>query len=120
MAAKKKPTKAAAPKPPTIHEATCATDGSGTVYKGGPLTEAEAVTRRQGGGDVVVCGDEVAANRNLARQIEAQVSAHVLQHPAHLAAGPNSLPHYQPDPRPPDGHTFYEGATKRYKARKQP
>ena len=23
-------------------------------------------------------------------------------------AGPLALPHHQPDPRPPDGHTFYE------------
>jgi hypothetical protein len=90
------------------------------MYRGDEVTEAEAVLRRQTGDDVVVCGDDVAGNRNLARQIESQVSPHVLQHLPHLSAGPNSLPHYQPDPRPPEGHTFYEGATNRYKARKKP
>ena len=28
--------------------------------------------------------------------------------PPHPNAGVHALPHYQPDPRPPDGHTFYE------------
>ena len=55
--AKKKTSKPSAPAaPPTIHEATCATDGSGTVYKGKQIDEPTAVARRQAGGEVVVCG----------------------------------------------------------------
>ena len=118
MAAKKKGRSSTPPAEPLIHEAMCATDGSGTVYKGKLIDEPTAVARRKQGQDVVVCGSDLAANRNLARRIEAQVSArYILEAPHTLTAGSNALPHFQPDPRPPEGHTFYEGATKRFKAR---
>ena len=106
--------------PTTIHEASLATDGSGTVYKGSETDEVAAVTRRLDGHDVVVCGSDLAANRTQARAIELQASAAIVFHNAHTSNGPNALPHFQPATRPPTGHTFYEGATQRFKARKQP
>src|SRR5437868_3500147 len=113
----KKPARSAPP--PTIHEATCAMDGSGTVYRGIRIDEPAAVARRKAGGDVVVCGDDVAANAKLARTLEAQVSPRYTQEAPHTAtAGPNALPHFQPDSRSPAGHTFYEGATQPRKAKK--
>jgi hypothetical protein len=96
---------------PVIHEATIASDGSGAVFKGAIIDESAAVARRKAGLDVVVCGKELAANRALACRIETQASPRYVRHPPHMSAGPMSLPHYQPDPRPPDGHTFYEGVT---------
>jgi hypothetical protein len=29
--------------------------------------------------------------------------------------GPGALPHFQPDPRPPEGHCFYETTTRKSK-----
>ena len=106
--------------PTTIHEATLATDGSGTVYKGTQIDEAAAIARRQAGYDVVVCGSDLAANRNQAREIERRSSPGIVFHNPHTSNGPNALPHFQPAARPPAGHTFYEGATQRFKAKKQP
>jgi len=64
----------------------------------------------------VVRGDDVDANRSLAQRIEAAVGPYLRSDP-HKRAGPLVLPHYQPYPRPPDGHTFYETAHR--KARKK-
>jgi hypothetical protein len=97
----------AAPSPPQIHEATLLDRGA--VQRGRILTQAEAEARRRAGGDVVVCGPDLAANRRLAGEIERNATGPgAKRDPPHLSAGPNALPHYQPDPRPPDGHTFYE------------
>jgi hypothetical protein len=101
---------------PTIHEAECASGASGSVEYGVELDFAGAVARRQTGSDVVVRGNDLRANRSLARSIESAVGPCVREAP-HEEAGPNSLPHYQLDPRPPDGHTFYE--TQRRKARRK-
>ncbi len=105
------------PPPPTIHEAELGSGPSGVVDHGTEIDLAAAVARRQAGGDVVVCGDDVNANRRLAEQIETAVGPCKRSEP-HRLAGPYALPHYQPHPRPPDGHTFYE--TPRRKARKKP
>jgi hypothetical protein len=77
----------------------------GVVYKGPVLTKAEAIEHRQNGGDVVICGTDTRANRQLAKDIEDAVGPNI-HHDPHL--GPSSLPHYQPNPRPPEGHSFYE------------
>ncbi len=92
--------------PPEIHEATLGDDGA--VVRGGLITQVEAVARRQAGLDVVVCGANLTANRRLARDIEQAAGGSYVLHPPHPTAGTYSLPHYQPDPRPPNGHTFYE------------
>ena len=105
------------PSPPTIHEAELASGASGIVDYGGEIDLAAAVARRQAGDDVVVRGDDVNANRRLAEAIETAVGPCKRSDPHHLA-GPRALPHYQPHPRPPTGHTFYE--TPRRKARKKP
>jgi hypothetical protein len=76
-----------------------------------------AVVRRRAGGNVVVRGPDVDANRRLAFSIESAVGTCVRGDP-HRSAGPHALPHYQPKSRPPDGHTFYE--TPRRKARRSP
>lgn len=103
--------------PPTIHNAELASGPSGAVEYGAEIDLAAAVARRQVGDNVVVRGDDVDANRRLAGQIESSVGPCRRSDP-HASAGPHALPHYQPQSRPPDGHTFYE--TPRRKARKLP
>lgn len=105
------------PSPPTIHEAELASGPSGTVEYGVEIDIATAVARRRIGNNVVVRGDDVDANRRLAEQIESAVGQCRRSDP-HRSAGSHALPHYQPQSRPPDGHTFYE--TLRRKARKLP
>jgi hypothetical protein len=105
--AKKKPKPATPPTtPPFIFEAWL--DGNGTVIRGKQLTEAEAITRRRAGADVVVCGPSLAANRRLAGSIARSATCSVRCCPPHESAGEQALPCYQPDQRPPEGHTFYE------------
>lgn len=94
------------PPPPRIYEATL--EANGAVVKGSELSQAEAEARRQAGLDVVVCGTDLAANRRLAGEIERNANGSAKRCPPHTNAGAHALPHYQPDPRPPDGHTFYE------------
>lgn len=107
--AKSEPTK----DEPRVFKAKCAKNGD--VIKKDEITEAEAIDERKAGRDVVVCGDDVSANSNLAKKIEQSANGTWKRCGAHANAGANSLNHYQPDPRPPDGHTFYE--TKKRKAR---
>jgi hypothetical protein len=110
-------TPAEEPPAPTIHEADLASGPSGAVVRGAEMDVPAAVARRRAGGDVVVCGDDVDANRRLAQAIESAVGPCIRSEP-HAKAGPFALPHYQPNPRPPAGHTFYE--TTRRKARRRP
>jgi hypothetical protein len=117
MAAKKKKPPKPAAGPPTIHEATLASGPSGAVLKGAEIDLVAAITRRQAGLDIVVCGDEVKANSRLARRIEAAVGTPKPQAP-HKTAGPFALPHFQQKTPPPDGHSFYETGNPQRKARK--
>src|SRR3954447_8660008 len=95
--------------PPKVHAATRATDGSGKVEYGAVLTEQQAISRRQNGLDVVVRGADKAANRNLARSIEAAVGPPSKpQFPHTGTAGPLALPHFHQASRVPAGHSFYE------------
>lgn len=102
---------------PTIHEAVRASGPLGAVLSGAVIDFNAAVARRQTGLDVVVCGEDVAANRRLAGAIEAAVGTCQRSDP-HRRAGPLALPHFQQDTPPPEGHTFYE--TPHRKARKRP
>jgi hypothetical protein len=102
--------------PPTIHEAERAPGPSGAVLYAAEIDFDEAVARRRAGEDVVVRGSDVDANRALAQAIEAAVGPWQRGDP-HKRAGPLVLPHFQPDPRPPAGHTFYE--TDKRKARRK-
>jgi hypothetical protein len=98
-----------APAPaPTIHEATLLSGGG--VKKGKAITQAAAESLRKQGVDVVVCGSDHGANMSVAREIEKSANGTFKRCPPHASAGPDSLPHYQPDPRGPAGHTFYETA----------
>jgi hypothetical protein len=92
--------------PPQIYEATLESNGS--VKRGNAITQAEAEILRASGSDVVVRGPNLTANRCLARTIEMNANGSAKRCPPHPSAGPNALPHYQPDPRPPAGHSFYE------------
>jgi hypothetical protein len=87
------------------------------VDKGAEIDFATAVARRRAGQDVVVCGNDLEENRKLAKAIEATVGRYKQQR-FHRDAGPLALPHFQQDPKPPEGHTFYE--TPNRKARKKP
>jgi hypothetical protein len=99
-----------------IHKASLRADGA--VMRGAALTEADAVKERKAGRDVVVCGQDKAANKNLARGIEQMANGKYKLCLPHYATGGQGLPHFQPDPRPPDGHCFYE--TKTRKSKKNP
>ena len=121
MAAKKrrkKPPPVTA-EPPRIHEAELASGASGVVLRGNALDQGAAVARRQRGEDVVVCGDGLRANRNLARLIEAAVGPPTRPQEPHRSAGPSALPHFHQESRSPAGHTFYETDNPRRKARKK-
>ena len=100
---------------PSIHQAKLASGPSGAVEYGAEIDFASAVSRRRLGDNVVVRGDDVDVNRRLANSIESAVGPCLRSDP-HRSAGSHALPHYQPQSRPPDGHTFYE--TPRRKARK--
>ncbi len=118
MARKKRRSPPAAAAPPKIHEATLASGPSGAVLKGAEIDLAAAIARRKAGLDTVVCGDDRKANRSIAQQIEAAVGPYESEDP-HKRAGPHALPHFQPAPRPPNGHSFYETDNPQRKARKQ-
>lgn len=107
---KPKATEAAAPPAvaaPLIYEATLGAAGA-VVRVQPPITQAAAEALRRSGGDVVVCGPTLAANRALSQAIELNANGTYKRCPPHANAGSHALPHYQPDPRPPAGHTFYE------------
>src|SRR5208282_409867 len=103
---KKKPATPSNTSQPQILEASLGTNGS--VVKGPAITQAQAEVRRKAGQDVVVCGSDLASNRGLAQAIERSANGSVKRCPPHASSGSSALPHYQPDPRPPAGHTFYE------------
>jgi hypothetical protein len=85
----------------------------GAVVKGKEVAQAEAEQKRKDGENVVVCGPDHSANMTLAEQIEQNANGRWKRCPFHRNAGPRALPHYQPDPRPPEGHTFYETANRK-------
>src|SRR5262245_35844888 len=60
-----------APPPVTIHEAELASGASGGVIRGAEIDFSTAVARRRAGKNVVVCGDDLKANRRQAEQVEA-------------------------------------------------
>jgi hypothetical protein len=102
----------APPAPQLIYEASLRNRGA-VIRIQPPITQAEAITIRQRDGNVVVCGPDKTANSVLARDIEQAASGHWKRCRPHLSAGPNGLPHYQPDPRgTTTGHTLYETDTK--------
>jgi hypothetical protein len=122
MAAKKKgksPKPPAVSAPPKIYEATLASGPSGVVYKGAEIDLDTAIARRKAGKDIVVCGNDIKANRGLAKQIEAAIGPWEQETPHH-SAGPHSLPHVQQQSRSPAGHSFYDTPNPKKKARKAP
>jgi hypothetical protein len=107
------------PLKPTIHEAELESGPSGRVLRGAEIDFDSAIARRRDGQNVVVGGDDTAANRRLAGRIEAVVGPCVRADPHIRHAGKFALPHYQQTRRAPPGpagHTFYETAGR--KARK--
>lgn len=110
--AKSSPKPATPVRPPQIFSATLGRMGE--VVKGRVLTLPQAVAERQQGGDVVVCGVRVAANLQVAQQIESQATGGpCVFHAAHRSAGPHTLAHFQPRIRGLAGHTFLEAPPKR-------
>ena len=102
---------------PRIYEAKLAAGPSGVVFKGREIDQTSAIAERHAGRDIVVCGDDVDANRAVAGTVESVVGS-CKRHDPHAKAGPHALPHYQQDMPPPAGHTFYETAKRQRKARK--
>jgi hypothetical protein len=115
-----KPAEASATEPPkpTIHEAELASGASGGVYRGAEIDLATAVARRQNGENVLVCGDDLKANRRLAEQVEAVVGPYVRSAPHKRYADPRALPHFQQQNAEHEGHTFYETAQQKAIRRK--
>ncbi len=95
-----------APLQPRIFEASLGAGGA--VIRGSAITQAQAEARRKSGLDIVVCGATLTLNRSLAGAIETGANGRAKRCPPHASSGPNALPHFQPDPRPPGGHAFYE------------
>lgn len=93
---------------PTIHEASLGPGGA--VIKGARISQADAEKLRRTGRDVVVCGPNGSENRRIAGLVEANANGRWTRHTPHRSAGPHALPHFQPNPRPPAGHAFYETA----------
>ena len=91
---------------PEIFEATLGTNGA--VHQGHTIDLATAIERRRNGLDIVICGPNSGANRRLAGHIERTANGNVALEYPHRSAGVKALPHWQPDPRPPRGHSFYE------------
>jgi hypothetical protein len=121
MATPPEPSAATLPEPPKVHEAALASGPSGAVIKGAEIDLTTAIARRQAGSDVVVCGENLIANRKLAYTIEAAVGPPTkAQTPHKRTAGPAALPHFQQRRQPPGGHTFYETDNPQRKARKGP
>ncbi len=110
--------KATAKSHPKIYKASLGTGGD--VLRGAELSESAAIKERQAGRDVVVCGQDTISNRELARQVEHAANGNCKACPPHYAMGPGALPHYQPDPRPPEGHCFYETKSRKAKKHKKP
>jgi hypothetical protein len=108
------------PPPPTIHEASLASGPSGAVVRGVEIDVAAAVARRAAGLDVVVCGDDLDANRRVASTIEAAVGPPTRPQKPHQNAGPASLPHFHQRSGRPGGHCFYETSAPPRKARRGP
>jgi hypothetical protein len=93
---------------PDIHDAQLASGASGGIIRGALIDFATAVARRQNGQNVVVCSDNLKANRGMAGKIEAAVGPYVRSAPHKLHAGPRALPHFQQQDPDHEGHTFYE------------
>ena len=111
------PTPAASPLA-TIHEAELASGASGGVIRGAEIDFGTAVARRQAEQNVVVCGDDLKANRRQAEQIEAAVGAYLRSAPHKQSAGPRALPPFQQQEENHEGHTFYETPNLRAMRRK--
>jgi hypothetical protein len=100
------------PAAPLIFEATLGTNGA-VIRQQPSISQTQAVAIRQNDGNVVICGPDKKANSVMARDIEQAASGRWKRCKPHVNAGPNALPHYQPDPRgQTTGHTFYETKTK--------
>ncbi len=98
---------------PSKNNAELEAGPSGRVLRGARIEFEAAVARRRTGQNVVVCGDDVGANRRRAGQIEAAVGPCQRADPHIRHAGPQALPHCQQSRRTPPGpagHTFYETA----------
>ena len=101
------------PASPKVYEAELASGASGAVVRGIEIDFDAAVVRRRAGGNVVVCGDDLDANRGLARRIEAAVGPYVRNVPHRRYAGPRALPHFQQRDPDHEGHAFYETPNRR-------
>lgn len=83
---------------------------NGAVVRGKKLTIKEAEDHRKKGYNIVVCGSDSKQNRARAKAIETNANGNVVHHAPSATAGANALYHFQPDPRGPQGHAFYESA----------
>lgn len=91
---------------PSVYESSLERDGG--VRRVREISVVEAIELRRKGTNVVVCGSDLAANRNLARSIERSACGSYKPEAPERKLGLKALPHFQPMIRGPLGHTFYE------------
>src|SRR5947199_2863234 len=84
--------------PQLIYEASLGANGA-VIRLPPPINQGQAIGIRQNDGNVVVCGPNKTANSLRGRDIEHAANGHWKRCKPHINAGPNALPHYQPDPR---------------------
>lgn len=109
----------ASPRPvPKIYKAILGTGGD--VVRGPLITEAAAVVERRAGRDVVVCGQSLVDNRNLAMRIEQAANGNCKPCPPHASAGPRGDVPFSTRPSASAGHCFYETAKRKSKKPKAP
>ncbi len=104
---------------PTLFRAERASGPDGAVeWWGGPLTQAEAIARLNGGEDVVVRGTSRQANRTAAMHlVDAAFGGHEEDQPHQ---GSMSLPHLHPMGRKPEVHVFFDSPPAPYARRRKP
>jgi hypothetical protein len=101
-----------------IHEAERIPGPNGAVEKSdNTISEAAAVARLQASGDIVVCGVERRANRNMARELTTKAFGGFEEDEPH--EGRMALPHFHPPDHTPEGvHAFFEAPPRHAKKRK--
>lgn len=103
---------------PAVYEAERIPGPDGAVEREDrPLADADAISRLQSGGDIVVCGGPRRVNRNKARELTLAAFGGVEEDGAHQ--GRMSLPHFHPPNRAPEGvHAFFEALPRHARKRK--
>ena len=101
-----------------IYEAERIPGPDGAVERGdAPIAEDEAIVRRKGGQDIVVCSGERRPNRNKARELTEAAFGDFEEDAPHQ--GRMALPHFHPGTRTPEVHAFFEAPPRHARKRRR-